>query len=142
MSRLPCSGLTCGALLPRERSPLRSRDRKSTRLKSSHMSTSYAVFCLKKKIHHCRKFFRKTICSNTDHTTHTPSDLSKCKIIISTHHQNILWFVTQNLPALVHVPTCFFYTMNIFNFISKSYCWCSTDIATRSSLNIIQYYRL
>src|SRR6266571_3036817 len=28
-----------------------SRDRKSTRLNSSHMSISYAVFCLKKKKH-------------------------------------------------------------------------------------------
>src|SRR5689334_23855465 len=28
-----------------------SRDRKSTRLNSSHSSISYAVFCLKKKIH-------------------------------------------------------------------------------------------
>src|SRR5690242_21456013 len=28
---------------------LRARDRKSTRLNSSHMSISYAVFCLKKK---------------------------------------------------------------------------------------------
>src|SRR5438067_11125046 len=27
-----------------------SRDRKSTRLNSSHVSTSYAVFCLKKKM--------------------------------------------------------------------------------------------
>src|SRR5690242_21546308 len=27
------------------------RDRKSTRLNSSHMSISYAVFCLKKKTH-------------------------------------------------------------------------------------------
>src|SRR6266571_1385765 len=27
-------------------------DRKSTRLNSSHMSISYAVFCLKKKKHH------------------------------------------------------------------------------------------
>src|SRR5438067_3683862 len=27
------------------------RDRKSTRLNSSHVSISYAVFCLKKKIH-------------------------------------------------------------------------------------------
>src|SRR5207249_8077923 len=27
----------------------RSRDRKSTRLNSSHVSSSYAVFCLKKK---------------------------------------------------------------------------------------------
>src|SRR5437868_9827806 len=29
---------------------LRNRDRKSTRLNSSHVSISYAVFCLKKKI--------------------------------------------------------------------------------------------
>src|SRR5690242_21237698 len=29
--------------------PERVRDRKSTRLNSSHMSISYAVFCLKKK---------------------------------------------------------------------------------------------
>src|SRR5437773_3672713 len=28
-----------------------SRDRKSTRLNSSHITISYAVFCLKKKIH-------------------------------------------------------------------------------------------
>src|SRR5690242_21420478 len=30
---------------------VRNRDRKSTRLNSSHMSISYAVFCLKKKIY-------------------------------------------------------------------------------------------
>src|SRR5438067_10062258 len=29
----------------------RQRDRKSTRLNSSHVSISYAVFCLKKKTH-------------------------------------------------------------------------------------------
>src|SRR5256885_8804464 len=29
------------------------RDRKSTRLNSSHLVISYAVFCLKKKKHHC-----------------------------------------------------------------------------------------
>src|SRR5437868_12649943 len=35
---------------PPPRSPLRRRrDRKSTRLNSSHVSISYAVFCLKKK---------------------------------------------------------------------------------------------
>src|SRR5437868_12119183 len=33
----------------RRRSRLGSRDRKSTRLNSSHVSISYAVFCLKKK---------------------------------------------------------------------------------------------
>src|SRR3712207_8444267 len=31
------------------RRPARSRDRKSTRLNSSHANISYAVFCLKKK---------------------------------------------------------------------------------------------
>src|SRR5437870_10373801 len=35
------------------RSP-RRRDRKSTRLNSSHVAISYAVFCLKKKITHRR----------------------------------------------------------------------------------------
>src|SRR5438874_6278155 len=38
--------------LPRDRPfplPLRGRDRKSTRLNSSHVEISYAVFCLKKK---------------------------------------------------------------------------------------------
>src|SRR6266480_6390523 len=35
--------------LPPPRSRRRRRDRKSTRLNSSHMSISYAVFCLKKK---------------------------------------------------------------------------------------------
>src|SRR5438477_3189692 len=44
--RLPrFSGMSFGILLNRGR-----RDRKSTRLNSSHMSMSYAVFCLKKKI--------------------------------------------------------------------------------------------
>src|SRR5699024_12621006 len=32
------------------RRPVQPRDRKSTRLNSSHVSISYAVFCLKKKI--------------------------------------------------------------------------------------------
>src|SRR5437868_15451973 len=35
--------------LPPATSPARHRDRKSTRLNSSHVSISYAVFCLKKK---------------------------------------------------------------------------------------------
>src|SRR5207249_11805981 len=35
----------------RSRTSSSSRDRKSTRLNSSHVSISYAVFCLKKKKH-------------------------------------------------------------------------------------------
>src|SRR6476660_3525463 len=39
-----------GACSPRRRpAPTRGRDRKSTRLNSSHQIISYAVFCLKKK---------------------------------------------------------------------------------------------
>src|SRR5437667_5254717 len=37
------------AVVPRPELPERHRDRKSTRLNSSHITISYAVFCLKKK---------------------------------------------------------------------------------------------
>src|SRR5690606_40970832 len=43
---------------PRASRSICSRDRKSTRLNSSHVKISYAVFCLKKKIIHQRE--RKT----------------------------------------------------------------------------------
>src|SRR5690625_5526263 len=39
---------------PSKRYPIRS-DRKSTRLNSSHVAISYAVFCLKKKIQKLKK---------------------------------------------------------------------------------------
>src|SRR5207249_12294090 len=48
-------GLPAGNSLPGRRFPIlaenraQRRDRKSTRLNSSHVSISYAVFCLKKK---------------------------------------------------------------------------------------------
>src|SRR6266480_6964738 len=38
-----------GGIPIHDRAPRRREDRKSTRLNSSHMSISYAVFCLKKK---------------------------------------------------------------------------------------------
>src|SRR3712207_7289951 len=39
---------------------LRSPDRKSTRLNSSHANISYAVFCLKKKKHKLYQLFHKS----------------------------------------------------------------------------------
>src|SRR5699024_12595628 len=55
-SRRRRSTTTAGTAVPNTRTPSRrkapSRDRKSTRLNSSHVSISYAVFCLKKKKHH------------------------------------------------------------------------------------------
>src|SRR2546426_8295058 len=42
------------------------RDRKSTRLNSSHLVISYAVFCLKKKKKRNRhKFYREQVCKQT-----------------------------------------------------------------------------
>src|SRR6266480_7325256 len=41
---------------PRARARTRPGDRKSTRLNSSHMSISYAVFCLKKKKNKKKKY--------------------------------------------------------------------------------------
>src|SRR5215467_15830918 len=48
----PCSCAAAGALQPPSRltpNTIFARDRKSTRLNSSHLVISYAVFCLKKK---------------------------------------------------------------------------------------------
>src|SRR5256885_11978354 len=47
------------------RSEIEARDRKSTRLNSSHLVISYAVFCLKKKKHTVRR-------SYLPHTTQPP----------------------------------------------------------------------
>src|SRR5262245_63021047 len=52
--------------LPRRRQE--PRDRKSTRLNSSHLGISYAVFCLKKKK-------EKYTCHNTHKTSHDNSEL-------------------------------------------------------------------
>src|SRR6266542_5390543 len=48
-SRTTCSGSGTGRRSWARRAGWSTRDRKSTRLNSSHGSISYAVFCLKKK---------------------------------------------------------------------------------------------
>src|SRR3712207_8313356 len=54
-SRPPHEGRTCDVLIEhgigiwRRGDAVEARDRKSTRLNSSHANISYAVFCLKKK---------------------------------------------------------------------------------------------
>src|SRR3712207_8297993 len=47
----PLRATPTGADRVRGHGPCRDRDRKSTRLNSSHANISYAVFCLKKKKH-------------------------------------------------------------------------------------------
>src|SRR5437899_5226421 len=45
----PCSPFSVTPELMRDSASLAHQDRKSTRLNSSHLGISYAVFCLKKK---------------------------------------------------------------------------------------------
>src|SRR2546427_9580399 len=51
-------GVRAAGGVPRVQIPQRDRDRKSTRLNSSHSQISYAVFCLKKKK---KKHINKTV---------------------------------------------------------------------------------
>src|SRR3712207_8475711 len=52
---------------------LKDRDRKSTRLNSSHASISYAVFCLKKKIlFHKVLGLKATDCRRGPYNLHSP----------------------------------------------------------------------
>src|SRR3712207_8365000 len=55
-SAQPSAGLSRSLPVARlAKSRLEDRDRKSTRLNSSHANISYAVFCLKKKKLQCRR---------------------------------------------------------------------------------------
>src|SRR5689334_23570965 len=54
----PCFGITDNGLIGPN--PIPHRDRKSTRLNSSHSSISYAVFCLKKKKKYIAEYPLKT----------------------------------------------------------------------------------
>src|SRR5699024_11671211 len=53
--------------ISRVRETSTSRDRKSTRLNSSHVSISYAVFCLKKKTDRHAAGCRKTVEKGREH---------------------------------------------------------------------------
>src|SRR5690348_18065231 len=58
---------SCGDLLPPAQPNPKSadRDRKSTRLNSSHPSISYAVYCLKKKKQTCYVLYTQNSRTNT-----------------------------------------------------------------------------
>src|SRR5690348_17665846 len=60
------------------RPPPAARDRKSTRLNSSHPSISYAVFCLKKKK-------KKKKQNNTTKNNKTSTKNNTTKLKLSTH---------------------------------------------------------
>src|SRR5207249_9725991 len=77
---LHARGRRAGRPRPRGRAPLGAapRDRKSTRLNSSHVSISYAVFCLKKKKKKINKIYcykRKMKCLIQDSTKNSNREL-------------------------------------------------------------------
>src|SRR6202041_3987866 len=63
----PISSGCSGAIIWAGPLPPICRDRKSTRLNSSHMSISYAVFCLKKKKHEKTKLHVSSSLSQYEH---------------------------------------------------------------------------
>src|SRR5690242_21590347 len=71
-------------------------DRKSTRLNSSHMSISYAVFCLKKKKKQKKKL-RTTQQNTNDPPTHTPNSFKPTKTL--PHTQRHIRHPTQHTRA-------------------------------------------
>src|SRR5947209_9439207 len=54
----------------------RAKDRKSTRLNSSHANISYAVFCLKKKKKKKKENNQLTVKQRSDLAVHTATDSS------------------------------------------------------------------
>src|SRR5260221_10105884 len=58
-TKFPCFGKSKQIIRKSDANQLHSRDRKSTRLNSSHTVISYAVFCLKKKKKQTSQFKRE-----------------------------------------------------------------------------------
>src|SRR5689334_23966129 len=80
------------------RGPDRERDRKSTRLNSSHSSISYAVFCLKKKKNHSSRHPSQKTHSYIRHPpAHPPYTYPRP----SLHHPSL----PTRLTPLRHRPT-------------------------------------
>src|SRR2546427_4053259 len=63
-----------------------SRDRKSTRLNSSHSQISYAVFCLKKKKNNSRIISLRRHNHGTSHTDHHTTITTTISPLQTIHH--------------------------------------------------------
>src|SRR5256885_12477579 len=87
---------SCGARIstPNLRAWVTARDRKSTRLNSSHLVISYAVFCLKKKKNHHKS---TTTAVTTLYQFHRSPCLVLCQRISLTAIQ--AWSSILNSPA-------------------------------------------
>src|SRR3712207_7892390 len=79
-----------------------TRDRKSTRLNSSHANTSYAVFCLKKKT-------TTMCCSSLNRTTSPPASFTSFTLSFILSSTSPLYFAPEPSPPLLRAPTFFFF---------------------------------
>src|SRR3989449_4462275 len=71
-----------------------ARDRKSTRLNSSHGYISYAVFCLKKKKHNAHSILRFQRLHEQSSRTHDFAEV--CQIIITSGVGDLLFLAIND----------------------------------------------
>src|SRR5256885_12676473 len=85
----------CGGFRESGGTEFRWRDRKSTRLNSSHLVISYAVFCLKKKKHFTTLRALRSLRSSTarSHVLATNLDHS---VIIENHNYTVSSHILPN----------------------------------------------
>src|SRR5690349_22798035 len=86
----------------------REGDRKSTRLNSSHVEISYAVFCLKKK--NKQSIITKNSSSFSFRSIYLTTDLSSTQAPFLSYSHPCPTFIT--CPSLTLVP--FFHTITIY----------------------------
>src|SRR5579864_8752333 len=111
------------------------QDRKSTRLNSSHMSISYAVFCLKKKKNNQRKrrIHRKTNPVLVGHKFHSGYSSTRLQGTVHFFHQLfIFFFFFFNDTATTEI-----YTLSLHDALpisAQPWHWCSLSTSiTRPS---------
>src|SRR6266576_3788299 len=91
------------------------QDRKSTRLNSSHVETSYAVFCLKKKNHSRSSSSYKTV---TASNRLVASDFAYASASSTTWwtlptNTNIVWFIRRGFFFFNETATTEIYTLSL-----------------------------
>src|SRR5471032_1388860 len=112
--------------MPPASEPKSGSDRKSTRLNSSHITISYAVFCLKKKT--CRSARRSVSIrhpADSARLTHTPDNI-RGRLFPHRHAD-----LAPAIQPLVHAYCFFFndtatteiYTLSLHDALPIS-CWC------------------
>src|SRR2546430_5303380 len=76
------------------------RDRKSTRLNSSHSQISYAVFCLKKKKHNTSPYHpARRVCDPRPQFTRHPLRCTKSPVLLSSSERRETYCVLVSRDA-------------------------------------------